>query len=393
MAEKNHLKPQPPLVVHIITKLELGGAQRVTLDTLRTLDEKRFRRGLISGSEGELVPEASALKNCKIHLSPQFVHPIRPFKDLIALFAMIRILRKWKPSVVHTHSSKAGLIGRWAAFFARVPVRVHSVHGWSFNDYQNKIKKYLFLTLEKITAPITNHFFFETKKHIELGISLRLLKDNRYSLLHPGIDFTEYDRIRKKGRGKAPKPLDELTARGKKIVTMVACFKPQKAPLDFIKAAYIVKEKQKDISFILAGDGILRGQIEEEIRTLGLKDDMFLLGWRRDIASIIAWSDILVLTSLWEGMPTVIPTAMRIGVPVSANRIDGCAELIKDGVNGLLSAPGDPASIAYNIIKLLNDSGLRKKISQNGYKFTESFEIKKTTELQEKIYEKLLAGR
>jgi glycosyltransferase involved in cell wall biosynthesis len=393
MTDKNHQNSKLPLVVHIITKLELGGAQRVTLDTLRSLDREKFRGGLISGSEGELTGEALNLENCNVRFIPQLVHPIKPLKDLQALFVIIRLFHKWRPSVVHTHSSKAGLIGRWAAFFAGVPVRIHSVHGWSFNDYQHPLKRFLFLMLEKITAPITTYFFLESNKHIKIGMSRNLLKENRYALLHPGIDFSEFDRIRKNRKGiAAAKPLDKLIRQKKKIITMVACFKPQKAPLDFLKAASIVNKEMQDARFVLVGDGILRPRIEAEIENLGLQNEIILLGWRKDIAAIIASSDILVLTSLWEGMPTVVPMAMRLGVPVTTNRIDGCAELVEHGVNGLLSDPGDPASIADNIIKILKDSVIRKKISENGFRFTINFEIERTTVFQENVYEKLLAG-
>jgi glycosyltransferase involved in cell wall biosynthesis len=394
MTKKNLQNSKLPLVVHIITKLELGGAQRVTLDTLRALNGKKFRRGLISGSDGELTAEALNLKNCMVRLVPQLVHPIKPLKDLQAFFVIIRLFREWRPSVVHTHSSKAGLIGRWAAFFAGVPVRIHSVHGWSFNDYQHRLKRYLFLMLEKITAPITTFFFLESKRHIEIGLSKKLLKENRYAFLYPGIDFSEFDRILKNGKGTVrAEPLDKLIRQKKKIVTMVACFKPQKAPLDFLKAAGIVKKEMKDTRFILVGDGILRQRIEAEIEDLGLKNEVILLGWRKDIAAIIASSHLLVLTSLWEGMPTVVPMAMRLGVPVTANRIDGCAELVEDGINGLLSDPGEPASVAHNIIKILKNSAIRKKISENGLRFTINFEIERTTVFQENVYEKLLADK
>jgi glycosyltransferase involved in cell wall biosynthesis len=392
MIDKNHQNSKLPLVVHIITKLELGGAQRVTLDTLRSLNGAKFRKGLIAGSDGELTGEALKLENCTVHLIPHLVHPIRLSKDFQALFVIYKHLRKLRPSVVHTHSSKAGLIGRWAAFFAGVPVRIHSVHGWSFNDYQHPLKRTLFLILEKISSPITTYFFLESRKHIRIGLSRNLIKENRYALLNPGIDFSEFDRIRKNRKKAATaKPLDELIRQNKKIITMVACFKPQKAPLDFIKAASIVNKEIKNACFVLAGDGILRQQIESEIKKLGLLNDVILLGWRKDIAAIIASSDLLVLTSLWEGMPTVIPMAMRLGVPVTTSRIDGCAELVEHGVNGLLSDPGEPASIADNIIQILKDSVMRKKISENSFKYTYEFEIGRTTVLQENVYINLLS--
>jgi len=383
-------REKKPLIIHIITKLELGGAQRVTLDTLKNLDKAGFRTGLISGAEGELTEEATSLKDCDVRLLKVFKHPIKPLHDILAFIAITIILLKTKPAVVHTHSSKAGIIGRWAAFFVRVPVRIHSVHGWSFNDYQKRTKRILYTFLEKITSPITSYYLLESKKHIEIGKRKKILKENNYELLPPGIDFSELDRLSSKQTPPAPHPIDRLKKTGNRIVTMIACFKPQKAPLDFVRAAAVILKKIESIKFILVGDGILRDQIESEIENLDLKKDVILTGWRRDTAEIIVSSDCIVLTSLWEGMPTVLPMAMRVGTPAVANRIDGCAELIENGKNGLLSEPGNPGSTADNIIKVLTDSSLEKKIKKNGYKYTKEFEITRTTKKQEDIYSKLI---
>lgn len=394
MTTNNHKHSSKPLVIHIITKLELGGAQRVTLDTLRYLNKAKFETGFISGSEGELSGEALKLIDCDVRLIPQLVHPIRPVKDILAFFHILKILKHTRPVIVHTHSSKAGLIGRWAAFFSRVPVRVHSVHGWSFNDYQNPLKKHLFLFFEKISAPITSFFFLENRRHISVGKNHKILKEGRYSLLPPGIDFTEFDSFRnKKGKLPSTEPISSVRKSGKMIITMVACFKQQKAPLDFIKAAAIVKNKLGGCSFFLAGDGILRGNIELEIMSNDLQKDVYLLGWRRDIPLLMALSDVIVLTSLWEGMPTVLPMAMRLGIPVVANRIDGCEELIVEGVNGLLSEPGNPQSIAENTITACINKALREKIRKNSYKYTLDFEIEKAVSKQEEIYKNLLQAK
>jgi len=391
MAKKNSGKDSRPLIYHIITKLELGGAQRVTLDTLRNINREKWRVGLIAGSEGELVDEARKLEDCDIIFLDTLKHPIRPFNDIRAVFIIRRILKKNRVSIVHTHSSKAGIVGRWGAFLADVPVRVHSVHGWSFNDYQNLLKKMIFIILEKITAKVTTYFFLEADRHIKIGLEKRLLRKQNYSKLLPGINFSFFDVRNKKKNRAHPFGLENVVDENKKIISMISCLKPQKAPLDFVRAAAEIIKSRDDAHFLIVGDGELRNVIEDEIDNFGIGRFFSLLGWRRDIPDILASSDLLVLTSLWEGMPTVIPIAFRMGVPVIANRVDGCAEIIEHGMNGLLSEPGDSKSIAGNIMKILDDDKLAAKLIKRSYQLTQNFEVAVTTKLQEHVYNELLA--
>ena len=141
----------------------------------------------------------------------------------------------------------------------------------------------------------------------------------------------------------------------------------------------------------LTVDGELRNVIEDEINNLGIGESFSLLGWRRDVPDILVFSDLLVLTSLWEGMPTVIPISFRMGVPVIANRVDGCAEVIEHGINGLLSEPGDSKSITGNIMKILDDDNLASKLIKRSYQVTQNFDVAVTAKLQEHIYNELLA--
>jgi glycosyltransferase involved in cell wall biosynthesis len=273
---------------------------------------------------------------------------------------------------------------------ADVPVIVHSVHGWSFNDYQNPLKRILYTVLEKFTSRITSHFFLESKKHIKIGEEKGLFRKSGYSLLLPGIYFSEIDNIYNSKGAIIPEEFNKQRTAEKKIITMIACFKYQKAPLDFVRAAELVIKKKENIYFFMVGDGILRPEIENLIREKNLQDYISLLGWRKDIPPILFASDLLVLTSLWEGMPTVLPMATRAGIPVVANNIDGCREFITEGENGWLSEPGNPESTAANIIRALNDFDIRKRIDKLRFNKTEHFEIGYTTGLQANLYIKLL---
>ncbi len=380
-------------VVHIITKLELGGAQENTLYTVSHLDKNKFIPILITGSEGLLIDDAKRL-GIETHFLPSLVREINPVKDIQALLDIRRLLLSIKrssqlPIIVHTHSSKAGIIGRWAAFFAGIPVAIHTYHGYGFNDYQSFLKRGLFIFLERLTAKITTRFIAVSKNNIEKGIYAEIFRSNGVELIRSGIDISEFSDIK---IDKAKKKKELGIEPDKPLVGMIACFKPQKAPLDFIKAAHLVHQKMPDVRFIVAGDGDLRPAMEDLINSLGLKDKIRLLGFRRDIPEIMKCLDVFVLTSLWEGLPRVILQAFAAGIPVVATAVDGSSEVVKNGVNGFLVKPGDVEGIAEKIVNILQKpEDFKFKISDFKSILNE-FDIDLMVKKQEELYERLVKG-
>jgi glycosyltransferase involved in cell wall biosynthesis len=175
-----------------------------------------------------------------------------------------------------------------------------------------------------------------------------------------------------------------------RLVGMIACFKPQKAPLDFVRVADRVRREVPDARFMLVGDGELREDIESLIREKGLEGKMLLTGWRRDIPELLKAMDILVLTSKWEGLPRVFSQARASLKPVVASRVDGAPEAIREGVNGYLLEPGDVAGFAEKITRLLKDDGLREEMGRRGPEGLEEFDIDRMVRSQEALYRKLL---
>jgi glycosyltransferase involved in cell wall biosynthesis len=171
---------------------------------------------------------------------------------------------------------------------------------------------------------------------------------------------------------------------------MVAPFKPQKAPLDFIRAAARVRQARPEARFLLVGDGTLRGVLETEIVRLGLSDVVTLTGWRRDIAEIMRCLDVFLLTSLWEGLPRVYLEALASGVPVVGTKVDGAAEVIQDGVNGYLVEPGDVKGLADRVLTLLNNPATARQMGHNGQSLPHEFDIRDMVRRQEREYERLL---
>jgi len=382
------MKPFP--VVHIITKLELGGAQQNTLFTIAHLNRERFRPYLITNNEGILVSEAMALNGVKTFLLPELIREINPLMDIMALLKIRGILRSLKKSdsaaIVHTHSSKAGILGRWGAWLAGADVIIHTIHGFGFHDHQSSPIRTSIILLEKLTAMITDKFIAVSKANIQKGVEKGIFPVQKAILIRSGIELGEFEGV-KVNKGDKKKELGvEPTV---PLVTMIGCLKPQKAPLDYVEVAHLVLQ-EKDAYFILVGDGILRETVQKRMADLGLGERLKLLGWRRDIAEILAATDIFCLTSLWEGLPRVLPQAMIMEIPIVATMVDGTPEAVIDGVNGFLREPHDVKGMAENIIYLLNHAEKAVEMGKQGKGMVGAFDIWKMVDEQEKLYLDLL---
>jgi glycosyltransferase involved in cell wall biosynthesis len=377
-------------VVHIITKLELGGAQQNTLYTLAHLNPDRFRPFLLTNPKGILVPEARLLKQVKTFFIPELVREINPLMDLQALFKMKRLLQGIKKNditlIIHTHSSKAGILGRWAGKFAKADVIIHTIHGFGFHDYQFLLIRKFLIFLEKFTARITDIFVAVSRANIKKGVHTGIFAKKKTTLIRSGIDLEEFTGIRAKRQDKKKKLGVEPDL---PLVTMIGCLKPQKAPLDYLDVAYEVLQK-REARFILVGDGELREKVEKRAEQFGLGERFKLLGWRRDIPEILAATDVFTLTSLWEGLPRVLPQAMALGIPIVATDVDGTPEAVIDKVTGFITKPRDMKTMAEKIIYLLDHPREAKAMGKEGKKRVKEFDSVKMVKEQEALYMKLL---
>jgi glycosyltransferase involved in cell wall biosynthesis len=381
-------------VAHIITKLELGGAQQNTLFTVKHLDRARFRPVLITGEEGYLVPEALKLEGVEIILVPELVREIDLRRDLGVVHRLRRILRGIKagdgqPLIVHTHSSKAGIVGRWAARLAGADVIIHSIHGFGFHDEQHPLVRRVFIGLEKMTGHITHSFIGVSHANIRTGAELRIFPQDKATLIRSGIDLTQFGGASNRVAGKKKElGIDPSLP----LITMIGCLKPQKAPVDFVTVAGKVLQ-ERAATFALVGDGELRSQVEARVLSLGIGDRFRIFGWRNDVPDILAATDIFVLTSLWEGLPRAVPEAMAMGIPVVATRVDGTPEAVRDGINGYLLEVHDTAGIAKHVLYLLNNPEKAREMGLHGRNMVEEFDIRTMVHEQERLYERLLAKR
>ena len=347
-------------VFFVITKLELGGAQKQLLALIRGLDRDRFIPFLYTAKSGMLIEQALKISGLKLQRSCFLKRPICLVKDFFALVDLYISIKRNRVDIVHTHSSKAGILGRLAARFAGVKVIMHTVHGWSFNDCQSLIKRKLFLWLEKIVASFTDALIVVSDYDKKKGLDNHIGKKYQYQLIRYGIDYLEFDRAKGQNLKKELR-IDPNNL----LVGMIACFKPQKSPQDFVRLAYLVNQIIPNVKFLLVGDGILRRDIEKLIDKFKLQNNVILTGWRRDIPRILSAIDVFVLTSLWEGLPVSVLEAMVASKPVVATRTGGIAEIVFEGKTGFLVEPGNTKDMAEKLRILLKDGAMRDQMGRN----------------------------
>jgi glycosyltransferase involved in cell wall biosynthesis len=380
-------------VVHVITMLEWGGAQENTLYSVEHLDSGRYKRVLVAGKGGMLDGRARRIPDVRVILLDDLVREIRPVRDVKAFLALRSILREEKrmaggdPLVVHTHSSKAGIVGRAAAIAAGADVVVHTIHGFGFHDGQTRAAHAFYVGLERMASRWTSAFVAVSEENLRTGVEKGIFRRDRCRLIRSGFDTARFlAGSRAAGRGILAIP------EGIPVVGTVAVFKPQKSPMDFVETARRVASAIPGSRFVMVGDGEMREATERAVAAIGLSNRFSFLGWRAEIPDLLAAFDVFLLTSRWEGLPKVVPQALIAGCPVVATAVDGTREIVDHGVDGFLAPPGDIDALAQRVGDILAGR-IRLDPAGRRERLVREFDQDEMVRGQERLYAEILAGK
>lgn len=380
-------------ILQLITRLIIGGAQETVWLTAALLDKRRWVIEVLSGPqtgpEGSLI-EIMREQHIPLTIEPALLRQISPLNDLRVMIRLVRFLRRGNYTIVHTNSSKAGILGRIAAKLASIPHIVHTVHGWSFHEHMSPLVRWTYILLERLTARFTDALIVVAKPDIEKGLRAGIGRPAQYHLIRSAIQLDEFDPAhvdRNAVRRELGFPPDAL------VLGNVGRFSTQKNPLDWVRIAGKVARQLPNCHFLLVGDGPLRAEVEAALGTEGIADRTLLTGLRRDVPQLIGAMDVFLLTSLWEGLPRVIPQAMSMQVPIVANRADGTAEAITHGETGYLCEPGDLDQAAAYCVQLLTQPTLHASMGTRGRNFAlHEFDVRQMVSQIAALYETLLVA-
>ena len=372
----------PIRVLLAITRLELGGAQRVVLQTAALLDRERFAVALAWGPGDYLDQEASEIPSLALYPIPTLVRPVAPWSDLRALASLRSAIREFRPDVVHTHSSKAGILGRLAARLEKVPAVVHTVHGFGFTPLQPALKRLIFKSAERLMALGTDHFVMVSETDLGRGVEIGVFPPERATVIRAAIDI---EKFRSGGSGGGVRDRLGLPPDAP-VVTQIGNFKPQKAPLDFVKVAAAVHSRFPETRFVMVGDGPLKAETEKLARSLGVAETMTFCGWWDDIPGLLAATDVSVLTSRHEGLPCSVVESLAAGVPVVATAVDGTVEVVRPGINGFLAPAGDIPGLADHVCAILENPELNRRLAAAAPDHLEDFDVSVMVRQQEDLY-------
>jgi glycosyltransferase involved in cell wall biosynthesis len=383
-------------VTHVITRLIVGGAQENTLASVLGLRRKPglevdLISGLTTGPEGSLEASLDGAPGV-LTLLPSLVRPLHPWCDVLAWRRLTRLFRLRRPDLVHTHSGKAGILGRLAAARARVPIIVHTIHGPSFGPFQNRASNLLFKTAERRAASVTSHFVVVAAAMTHQYLAAGIGRPEQYSRIPSGFALDAFlaasnDPVLRARLGLAP---------GDFVVGMIARLFKLKGHDDLFAIAPDLVRRNPTMRFLLVGDGPWSGRFRERARSLGLEKHFVFAGLVAPgaVPGLVGVMDALAHLSSREGLARALPQALAAARPVVAYDCDGAREVCIDDQTGFLLRPGDRAGLSERLLRLAAQPELRERLGRRGRELVrDQFDVRRMVDALYDLYLRLARGR
>ena len=354
-------------VLHILTRLIRGGADEAVLLSVAGLQARNFDVTLLVGGDSDQAYVTEAAQNMTICTEPALRRDVHPLCDLTALYRLVRRIKRGRYAIVHTHTAKAGFLGRLAAKMAGVPIIIHTLHGLTFHPFRPPIAQALYIFFEKMAAGVTDRFIAVgedlRRQYVQKGIG----RPAQYTMIRTGMDIDRFlqaghlsvEVLRQKREEFGLTPADV-------VIGLAARLEPGKGQQYLFQAASQLVARFPHVKLLLVGDGPDRARLVNLVNALQLERHVIFAGFRRDIAEVIAIFDLAVCTSLWEGLPRVLVQYAAAGKPIVAFAIPGVVELVKNGVNGLTVPLKDVAGLAARLLFLLEHPADARNMGRAG---------------------------
>lgn len=363
----------------LVTLSEWGGAQHIVYLLAQSFHTE-YEISVACAPDGELISKLKK-ENIRVLLIPEFARNPYPLKDLLTLWKLYRLIKKEKFDLVHTHSTKAGLLGRVAARLAGVKAILFTAHGWAFTEGRSFWKRRALAWIEKIASACSTQIACVSEHDRQLALQFGVTKSEKLIVIHNGLQeqpFLQANNLKM----KQALNLDEDI-----IITFVGRLASPKEPKFLLESLKHFPEAK----VLIVGDGPMRAELEAHISQNQLAERVLLLGTRTDIPDILAASDIFVLPSRWEGLPLVIIEAMFAGLPIVASRVGGIPELVQENVNGFLVPRSDSAALSQALKMLIADKSLREQMGQmSRQRALQKFTMHRMIEEYKKLYREML---
>jgi len=374
-------------VLHIHTRAIVGGSGTNTLLSMAGLPKDRFEAVLACGSEGPL-PEEARKRGLRVAIIPHLKNEINLVNDWLAFKEIGTLLKREGFTIVHTHNSKAGILGRVAAKMCKVPIIVHTMHSCVFRyPNLNFLARRFFYLLEKYAAGITDKIIAISDPLKKIFVENGVAPEDKFITIYSGIELDKF-RVRV---DLEQKRMSLGIEQGELVLGVVGRLAEGKGHEFVIQAIPAVVQEIPRVKFIFVGDGPLKTNLEKLAEGLGVKDKVIFTGERNDIPELLRVFDVFCLASLYEGMGRVILEAQVAGKPVIATKIGGIPDVVVENKTAILVEPKDSSGLADAVIKLLKDENLRRQMSKAAEEFVDyHFSAQKMVEDIIKLYNELL---